>query len=243
MPFTISHAAIVAPLYRLPKRYASLSGLIIGSMVPDFLYFFRLNPYADDGHHFPGILIYDLPLAILIAYAWHHWWRYPLMDYAPPFAAARLRRYRFFNWHQYFCKHFLVVICSVMVGVFSHLFLDAFTHEQGYFVQNIPFLLKNSGTQPNWYLMQYATSIIGLPILFYYFSKIPVKKPLPHITLKDTLFFWIGTAVLSFLILYINEQLHYIACKGLDYLAVILGGVMYGYIAMAAAYTLFIKRS
>ncbi len=234
MPFTISHAAVASPLYRVPRRYLSLSGLIIGSMVPDFLYFFRLNPYADDGHHFPGILLYDLPLALLLAYAWHHWWRYPLMKYSPPFAAARLERYRYFNWHQYFSRHFGIVILSTLLGIATHLFLDGFTHQEGFFVTHISPLQGNWGHMPAWYWMQILTSVAGLMILFYYFFKIPVKRPQKINAPGGALFFWGGTAIFSCLILLANEHYHYIACRGLDYLATILGGVMYGFIVMAA---------
>ncbi|MBV8255294.1 MAG: DUF4184 family protein [Chitinophaga sp.] len=235
MPFTISHAAVASPFYRTDRRSLSLSGLIIGSMVPDFLYFFRLNPYADDGHHLLGIFLYDIPLALLLAYAWHHWWRYPVMKYAPPFAAARLQRYQYFNWHRYFTRHYKVVLKSVLLGIATHLLLDAFTHQAGFFVMLSPSLQGNWGKMPAWYWMQILTSVAGLIILFYYFFKIPIKRKRKQTaTSRSTLIFWGGTALISFLILLVNEHYHYIACKGLDYLATILGGVMYGFIVMAA---------
>ncbi|SHK97518.1 protein of unknown function [Chitinophaga jiangningensis] len=234
MPFTISHAAIVAPLYKIRPKDASLTGLIIGSMVPDFLYFFRLNPYADAGHHLPGIFLYDLPLAILLAYAWHHWLRYPVMRYAPTFAAARVTRYHFFNWHQYFMQHTLVVLYSVLAGITTHLFLDAFTHESGYFVRIIPPLQGHWGQLPAWYMMQILTSVAGLMVLFYYFFKIPIKPAANRIPFLPAIVFWVMVGILSSIILVINEQVHFIACEGMDYLAVILGGVMYGFFGVAA---------
>ena len=36
MPFTFSYPAIVLPLTYLPRRWFSLTGLIIGSLTPDF---------------------------------------------------------------------------------------------------------------------------------------------------------------------------------------------------------------
>ena len=41
MPFTFSHPAAVLPLRLLPRHWFSLTGLVIGSMVPDFEYFLR----------------------------------------------------------------------------------------------------------------------------------------------------------------------------------------------------------
>ncbi|WP_262496247.1 DUF4184 family protein [Flavobacterium piscis] len=40
MPFTFSHPAIILPLKYLPKNWISLTGLIIGSLTPDFEYFY-----------------------------------------------------------------------------------------------------------------------------------------------------------------------------------------------------------
>lgn len=234
MPFTISHAAIVAPLYKIRGRYASMTGLIIGSMVPDFLYFFRLNPYADDGHHLPGIFLYDVPLAILLAYAWHHWLRYPVMRYSPRWAAGRLARYRYFNWHRYFKQQCLVVLYSVLAGITTHLFLDAFTHGSGYFVSLIGALQGFWGRLPAWYMLQILTSVLGLIVLFYYFFKIPAKPSFQRIPFRPAVLFWAAVAILSVIILLVNERVHFIACQGLDYLAVILGGVMYGLFAAGA---------
>ncbi|WP_240482010.1 DUF4184 family protein [Flavobacterium psychrophilum] len=39
MPFTFSHPAIILPLRYLPRQWFSLTGLIIGSLTPDFEYF------------------------------------------------------------------------------------------------------------------------------------------------------------------------------------------------------------
>jgi hypothetical protein len=47
MPFTASHPAIILPLIYLPGKWISLTGLVIGSMTPDFEYFERMSVQSD----------------------------------------------------------------------------------------------------------------------------------------------------------------------------------------------------
>ena len=54
MPFTFSHPAIVLPLKYLPKKWFSFTGLIIGSMTPDFEYFLRMKVKSDYSHTLNG---------------------------------------------------------------------------------------------------------------------------------------------------------------------------------------------
>ena len=48
MPFTFSHPAIVLPLVRKSGHWFSATGLIIGSLTPDFEYFMRMR-IVDNG--------------------------------------------------------------------------------------------------------------------------------------------------------------------------------------------------
>lgn len=43
MSFTFSHPAIVSPLNYFPNKWFSLTGLVIGSLTPDFEYFLRMR--------------------------------------------------------------------------------------------------------------------------------------------------------------------------------------------------------
>ncbi len=40
-------------------------------------------------------------------------------------------------------KNWLVVIISILIGSFSHLFWDNFTHKDGFFVEKLTFLTKS----------------------------------------------------------------------------------------------------
>ena len=233
MPFTLSHAAIVTPFSTSCGKYLSATGLIIGSMVPDFFYFILLNPYFSEGHTWWGIAIYDIPLGICLAYLYHYGIKQTLSYYLPAFLGKRLYQYNSFNWHQYFRTNYLVVIISILTGVLTHFFLDAFTHEEGYFTHLIPVLENTSyifnHPVKNWYLLQYLTSVAGLLILYWYYMKIPVTENAPTASISRKTGFWATVTVLSAGILLLNENLHHIDCRGMDYLATILGGIFYSF--------------
>ena len=56
MPFTPAHPAIVLPLIR--SRYFSATGLIIGSLSPDFEYFFKMSVDSIYSHSKGGIILF-----------------------------------------------------------------------------------------------------------------------------------------------------------------------------------------
>lgn len=203
-------------------------------MVPDFLYFIFLNPYFNLGHLWWGIFVYDIPLALLLAYLYHGVVKPVLLPYLPEWMRGRLQLFRPFNWNNYFRQHYVVVLSSIVIGILTHFFLDAFTHEDGFFVACSSFLQRNIqvGNHPMkmWYLMQYLSSIAGLLLLFYFFLKIPFVKNSPTLSTPRKIGFWIITALLSGGVLLVNEYFHHIDCKGMDYLATALGGVFYGLI-------------
>ncbi|MDF2679050.1 MAG: hypothetical protein K0R47_240 [Brevibacillus sp.] len=62
MPFTFAHPAIVLPLRE--SRSFHFPALIIGSMAPDFEYFFRMQAYSAYSHTILGVFYMDVPLVI-----------------------------------------------------------------------------------------------------------------------------------------------------------------------------------
>jgi hypothetical protein len=56
MPFTFSHPAIILPLAYLPKKWYSMTGLVIGSLVPDFEYFLRMSMAGYHSHTIAGLV-------------------------------------------------------------------------------------------------------------------------------------------------------------------------------------------
>jgi hypothetical protein len=180
MPFTFSHPAIVLPLKFLPSRWISLTGLVIGSITPDFEYFLRMKIRSDYSHTIDGIFWFDLPLGIVLAFLFHHIVRNNLFDNLPTFLKFRFSAFKQFNWNKHFKTNWLVVIISIIIGAGSHLFWDSFTHEHGYFVETIPTLRESInvlGKQiPTLKILQHSSSILGgLAIAFVIYS-LPTNK-------------------------------------------------------------------
>jgi len=180
MPFTFSHPAIILPLTYLPKKWFSLTGLIVGSLTPDFEYFIRMKIKSDYSHTIEGVFWFDLPLGILIAFIFHNIVRNSLLDNLPKIIKSRIIQLIKFDWNTYFKKNWLVVVISVLIGAYSHLFWDSFTHSHGYFVENIPTLreiINVFGMKVSVFkILQHSSTLIGGFIILLAIYKLPKEE-------------------------------------------------------------------
>jgi len=181
MPFTFSHPAIVLPLTYLSKRWYSLTGLIIGSMAPDFEYFIRMKDKSIYSHTFFGLFYFDLPVGLVLAFVYHQIVRNPLIQNLPVTLKGRFIGFTSFNWHEAFRKHWLVIIVSIFVGAGSHLLWDNFTHYKGFFVLLFPslkhFFRAGHHYSIRYYnLIQHISSVTGLIIVLIAIYKMPVAE-------------------------------------------------------------------
>ncbi len=180
MPFTFSHPAIVLPLTYLPKRWFSLTGLVIGSMTPDFEYFLRMKVESEYSHTLAGLTWFDLPLGLLLCFIFQNIVRNSLFQNLPTFLKSRFVTFTRYNWNRHFERNWLVVIISILIGAASHLFWDSFTHSNGYFVQAIPALTNTVdllGRQiPVLKILQHSSTLIGGLVIAYTIYKLPTDK-------------------------------------------------------------------
>lgn len=180
MPFTFSHPAIVLPLTYLPKKWFSLTGLVIGSVTPDFEYFLRMKIKSNYSHTVDGLFWFDLPLGVLLAFIFHDIVRNRLFDNLPIFFKSRFSAIKQFDWNGHFKKYWFVVIISILIGASSHIFWDSFTHDHGYFVQEFPALtntLDIFGRQvPILKTLQHSSTIIGGLLIAFAVLKLPTDN-------------------------------------------------------------------
>lgn len=177
MPFTFSHPAIILPLRYLPKSWFSLTALIIGSLTPDFEYFLRMKVKSDYSHTLSGVLWFDLPLSLILTFVFHNLTRNPLFQNLPTVVKKRVLIFTDFDWNTYFKRNWTIVIISLLIGILSHILWDAFTHQHGYFVEQID-NLKNTISVfeieiPFWKIAQHVSTLIGIIIILLAFSKLP----------------------------------------------------------------------
>ena len=140
MPFTFCHPAIILPLTKISANRISATGLIIGSMSPDFEYFLKMRMEKIHGHTFEGLFYLDLPLTIVLAFIFHLFVRDALIMNLPELLKKRLLPFVGIDWISWVKKRWYVLVYSALIGIISHIFWDAFTHTNGYFVTRIPLL-------------------------------------------------------------------------------------------------------
>lgn len=180
MPFTFSHPAIVLPLTFLPRQWFSLTGLVIGSLTPNFEYFLRMRIQSNYSHTVSGLFWLDLPLGILLAFIFHTIVRDSLFHNLPTILRSRLLIFKQFNWRHYFKDNWLVVTISILIGAASHIIWDGFTHDHGHFVQTISSLTNTVdlfGREiPIFKILQHSSTLVGGLVIALVLLKLPSDK-------------------------------------------------------------------
>lgn len=199
MPFTFAHPFYAAPLKRIAPRMFSLTGLMLGSMSPDFEYFIALEPHQTIGHTAAGLLQQALPLSLLLAFLFHCIVKDALIEHLPSWQGwsgraktlAQSYSWRFRHW-----RDWLVFALSVAIGFYSHIFIDGFTHATGIYVQQFPMLLQPLLLDiPVYKMLQHGLSLIGLSaqllIVFLLLKRTPANYSEPAgPSTRKKLFYW-----------------------------------------------------
>ena len=174
MPFTFAHPAIILPLLKKPYKLFSATGLVIGSIIPDFESFIRLSEHKDYSHTWLGMFWFDLPLAIIVAFIFHDIVRDSVINNLPASLQRRCMHFTGFQWNTYFRQHYIKIIFSMLIGIALHLLWDALTHLN---LAN-PDAIDSQiyiGRFRLFKLLQNSNSIIGMLVIAIYIYYIPVK--------------------------------------------------------------------
>jgi len=180
MPFTFSHPALILPFAKLEKGWISLTGLVIGSIVPDFEYFMRMDIKSSHGHTLGGLFYFDFPLGILLCFVFHNLIRNSLIKNLPLGLQQRFIKFTYFEWNNFFSRNWNLVVLSIFIGIGSHFLLDSFTNSEGFFVNLIPFLntkfVYNGQPLVLFQILYYIISISGIIIISYGIWQMPVHR-------------------------------------------------------------------
>lgn len=134
MPFTLAHPAAILPLSRLCPRQLSFPALVMGSLAPDVGYVFARWQVDEYSHSLVGSAVFGLPTGALMLVA---------------FMAARSR---LVNWLPAHHQTRLLPLCrrpigsvatiafALLLGIWSHLIFDSFTHKGGWAVEEFAWL-------------------------------------------------------------------------------------------------------
>lgn len=154
-----------------------MTGLIIGSMTPDFEYFLRMKILSIYSHTLAGLFYFCLPMGLLTAFIFHNIIKKPLVANLPEFLNARLNAISKTDWNKHFKLNSLIVLSSILLGAISHLAWDACTHHNGFVVNNSAYLssefqllnLKVKGYK----ILQHLSTIVGGLIIVLTIFKLP----------------------------------------------------------------------
>jgi len=181
MPFTLAHPAAALPFR---KTRLVLSAVIVGSMAPDFEYFLRLAPQGRYSHSLPGLFLRALPVALAVLWLFHRRARFAIVRLLPNCVQQRLvcSDFSFGN-----LRRFALLALSVMVGAFTHVLWDSFTHRRSWIVRHWPLLQRE--VVISWpihravfvcILLQHLSGLIGMGILALWFAAWFRRTPPVH---------------------------------------------------------------
>lgn len=188
MPFTFSHPAASVPLTR---RGLVLSALVVGSMAPDFGYFFRFLPPSHFSHTLYGMFLCCIPTGLAVLWLFHTLLKRPalsllpmshqrrLIDVASGFSFGPLRR-------------FALIVVSLALGALTHIAWDSFTHPHGWVVQRVPVLSLTiietaQGSLRVYKVLQHGSTLVGAVLLWRWYVRWYRQAP-PQLALPSSVF-------------------------------------------------------
>lgn len=173
MPFTLAHPAAVVPIFKTHHKSLILSALIVGSMSPDFEYFLRLKLVTRWSHTPLGVFTFCLPASLITLWIFHNLQKEALVLLLPDVIKNRLLpfcgRFEFLP-----VKHFFAICLSAVIGAFTHIIWDGFTHSNGFLVEWGGFLNLMVVSTENFQLKLYVlfqdlSTLFGLSLLGFWF--------------------------------------------------------------------------
>jgi hypothetical protein len=178
MPFTAAHPAIILPFAGIKK--IPLSALVIGSLTPDFEYFIKMKLTGRYSHTLEGMFLMDLPIAFMLWLIFHQIIKKPLIKNLPHYFKERLLPLRKFDFIAHMKANLLYIIIGFLIGIFSHIAWDSFTHAKEVFVLQWNWLsrplLSDYPNFPAFRMLQHLSTLIGSIIIVWYFHRMPVQQ-------------------------------------------------------------------
>ncbi|MEJ7811085.1 MAG: DUF4184 family protein [Gemmatimonadaceae bacterium] len=167
MPFTfLSHQAAVVPLKMARPRWFSGTALAVGSMAPDLEYFLRGQPLSAYGHIVRGQFTFCLPITLVVTWLITRVVARALGPALPDLGDLHLRDYQLAGARADTAWYWAAAVWSALIGSFSHLWWDGFTHDYGAGVQRFEILQRSLGSVGGYTLyiykiLQHSSTILG----------------------------------------------------------------------------------
>jgi len=171
MPFTFSHPAAVLPIHSVLKKWIALPALAIGSMVPDAAYYLPMpEHFKESSHTVLGTFSSSLPLGILVLLFFYWIGEETVFLLPSPHREALQGRIKIPAPR---IREVLLVVAGIVLGAWTHVVWDWFTHDEGWAAQRVRWLdtvlLRNR--VPGFNTLQLVSTLFGLCVLLYVYSK------------------------------------------------------------------------
>jgi hypothetical protein len=168
MPWTFAHPAAVLPLRKVLRGQLSFGALVVGSMAPDFAFYFGSFPVSRKAHTLAGLFSICLPsglLLIALILTLHK----PIGGLLPSPHRQRILALAPFRSLGNL-PGLIWTSIALLIGGLTHLAWDSFTHESGYSVLHWPFLqtkiaFPGGKTSEVYELLQIISSVLGAVIV------------------------------------------------------------------------------
>jgi Domain of unknown function (DUF4184) len=183
MPFTLAHPAAILPLRHL--RYLRTAPLIIGAIAPDLPYYVPARYTGHllaETHRLRGSWSIDLPLGLGLLVC-----VFVLRRPLTVLLSARSRGLCLRALEPYARRplEWLLAPVAILIGVWTHLLWDSFTHGDGWMVRRIDVLSEVVTIGPYsgevCHVLQYLSSVVGLLIMLVWYWRLePVSVAEPR---------------------------------------------------------------
>lgn len=166
MPFTIAHSVTARPIARLSGGRLVVPALAAGAMAPDFEYLAHLSATRTIGHTLPGVFLLCLPTALVALLLWYRLIGPVLAELLRPGTGGLTA-----GWGEASPfrspARFGLVCLSIVIGAFSHIAWDSFTHQGGAVVSLWSGFSRRigPGALPVYQWLQYGCSVFGMTLL------------------------------------------------------------------------------
>jgi hypothetical protein len=206
MPFPLAHPAAVLPLRRYCPKYLSFPALVVGSVCPDAGYCLSRFNASDFSHQWLGSFGFCLPMGLIIL-LFMYGVMLPVIERMP----ERFRKVLALLPLKPLGPPSIVIL-SLLVGIWTHLLWDSFTHTDGWFVQHLPVLKTPIASLADrtlrvCHLLWYSSSFGGLILLFLAYDRWQQRtfgSPVTELRIN-----WRGAILLAILVVPI-ELVHHL---------------------------------
>lgn len=160
VPFTPAHIAAVLPVVTAKRSWNVPAAWVVGSVVPDFVWFcFGWDAYKV-AHSWVGLVTLDLVMGAVVVMLWRLMMLTPLRDLLPRPVGERLPVSRGLpprSWP------WLVV--GLVGGAATHVGWDEFAHRGRWGDNHLAFLHERFGPLPGYAWAQYLSGILGVAVV------------------------------------------------------------------------------